>query len=225
MVNLETKVILNKKDDAPVGAVIWMHGLGADYNDFVPVVPELNLASSVKFVFPNAPVIPVTINNGFKMRAWYDILNFNDLHREVDSRGIVTNIEKINVLIEELISSGIPANKIIIAGFSQGGVIAYYTALNSKHSLGGLLVLSSYLPDTALIKSENLQHRNSLPILICHGTIDPVVNINYAKKATQYLQSVKLNFDWKEYHMEHSLCYEEIQDIAKWMNDIFAKSV
>ncbi|MDD3265781.1 MAG: dienelactone hydrolase family protein [Burkholderiales bacterium] len=225
MSSLETKVILNKKDENPIGAVIWMHGLGADYNDFVQVVPELNLDSSIKFIFPNAPVIPVTINNGFKMRAWYDILNFNDLNREVDANGIVANVDKINTLIEELIVGGIPANKIIIAGFSQGGVIAYYTALNSKHALGGLLVLSSYLPETSLIKSENLQHRNLLPILICHGTVDPVVKIDYAKNATQYLQSVKLDFTWKEYHMEHSLCYEEIKDIATWMNDIFAKSI
>lgn len=225
MSSLETKVILNKKDENPVGAVIWMHGLGADYNDFVPVVPELNLNYSVKFVFPNAPIIPVTINNGFKMRAWYDILNFNDLHREVDANGITTNVEKINVLIDELVVSGIPSNKIVIAGFSQGGVIAYYTALNSVHNLGGLLVLSSYLPDVTLLKSENLQHQKSLPILICHGVVDPVVRIDYAKKAIQYLEGVNLGFEWKEYNMEHSLCYEEIVDIAKWMNDIFAKSI
>lgn len=225
MSSLETKVILNKKDETPIGAIIWMHGLGADYNDFVPVIPELNLDHSIKFIFPNAPVIPVTINNGFKMRAWYDILNFNDLHREVDAKGIVANVDKINALIEELIISGIPASQIIIAGFSQGGVIAYYTALNSKYDLGGLLVLSSYLPDINLINSENLQHRNSLPILICHGLVDPVVKIDYAKNAIQYLQGAKLDFIWKEYHMEHSLCYEEIKDIAKWMNNIFAKII
>lgn len=225
MSNLETKVVLNKPNEEVSGAIIWMHGLGADFNDFVPVVPELNLNDSIKFVFPNAPIIPVTINNGFKMRAWYDILNFSDLHREVDTSGIIANVEKMNILIDELIVSGIPANKIIIAGFSQGGVIAYYTALNSHHDLGGLLVLSSYLPEESLIKSENLQHKFSLPILVCHGVSDPVVNIAYAKKAIQYLQGIKLQCDWKEYHMEHSLCYEEIVDVAKWMDDIYAKSI
>lgn len=223
MSKLETKIILTKPEVKPEAAVIWMHGLGADYNDFVPIVPELKLPQSVKFVFPNAPVIPVTINNGYKMRAWYDILDFSDLHREVDKGAIVANVALINDIIAELIAEGIPADKIIIAGFSQGGVIAYYTALNSEYSLGGLLVLSSYLPEVSLLDVAKIQHKKDASILICHGVQDPVVGITYARQATQCLQSFGLSYDWKEYRMEHSVCYDEIVDIAAWMMRIFAK--
>lgn len=223
MSKLETKVVYNHPKQEAVGAVIWLHGLGADYNDFVQIVPELRLSESVKFVFPNAPVIPVTVNNGYHMRAWYDILNFNDLHREVDSNGIIINVEHINTLIDDLINSGIPAGKIIMAGFSQGGVISYYTALKSKYNLGGLLVLSSYLPDLSLLSVEEMQHKKELPILVCHGTQDPVVRIEYARQAIQYLQSFNLSYQWLEYPMEHSVCYDEIVAIGAWMKQIFAK--
>lgn len=223
MNKLETKIILTKPEVKPEAAVIWMHGLGADYNDFVPLVPELKLTQAVKFVFPNAPVIPVTINNGYKMRAWYDILDFSDLHREVDKSAIVANVVLINDIIAELIAEGIPADKIIIAGFSQGGVIAYYTALNSEHELGGLLVLSSYLPEISLLDVAKIQHKKDAAILVCHGVQDPVVGISYAKQAVQCLQSFGLDYEWKEYHMEHSVCYEEIVDVSAWMMRIFAK--
>lgn len=223
MNKLETKVVYNKPETKPESAVIWLHGLGADYNDFVPIVAELNLTHSVKFVFPNAPVIPVTINNGYKMRAWYDILDFSDLHREVDSHGIVANVEKINQLVEDLLKDGIPENKIIIAGFSQGGVIAYYTALNSEHQLGGLMALSSYLPDISLLNVAKIQHKKALPVLVCHGTQDPVVNITFAHQAIQHLQGFELTCEWHEYSMEHSVCYEEIRNISAWMTHIFTK--
>lgn len=223
MNKLETKVVYNKPETKPEAAVIWLHGLGADYNDFVPIVAELNLTHSVKFVFPNAPVIPVTINNGYKMRAWYDILDFSDLHREVDSHGIIVNVEKINQLIEDLLKDGISENKIIVAGFSQGGVIAYYTALNSKHQLGGLMALSSYLPDVSLLDVAKIQHKKALPVLVCHGTQDPVVNITFARQAIQHLQGFELICEWREYPMEHSVCYEEIRAISAWMTHVFTK--
>lgn len=223
MNKLETKIVHNKSSDSVDGAVIWLHGLGADYNDFVPIVPELKLNHSVKFVFPNAPVIPITINNGYQMRAWYDILDFSDLHREVDSNGIVQSIKQIDKLIEDLILEGIPSEKIILAGFSQGGVISYYAALNSEHKLGGLLVLSSYLPEISILDVDKIQHKKSLPILVCHGTQDPVVQIAYAKGAIQCLQSFNLKYEWKDYPMAHSVCYEEIVDVAAWMSHILAK--
>lgn len=223
MNKLETKVVLNKPNEKPVGAVIWLHGLGADYNDFVPVVNELQLPIGLKFVFPNAPVIPVTINNGYKMRAWYDILDFSDLHREVDSKGIITSVEQIATLIDELIAEGFSSEQIIIAGFSQGGVISYYTALGSDYNLGGLMVLSSYLPDVSLIDVAKIQHKLNLPILICHGTHDPVVNIAMAGSATKHLQQLGLKYDWHEYPMEHSVCYEEIVVIRNWLLGIFTK--
>ena len=132
---LETKVVLNKPDVKPIGAVIWMHGLGADYNDFVPIVEELRLPFSLKFVFPNAPIIPVTINNGYQMRAWYDITDFSSLTREVDSAGILENRERIHLLIQDLIKEGFKPEEIIVAGFSQGGVMAYYTGLGLDYNI------------------------------------------------------------------------------------------
>jgi phospholipase/carboxylesterase len=223
MSKLETKVVLNKPNEKPIGAVIWLHGLGADYNDFVPVVNELQLPIGLKFVFPNAPVIPVTINNGYKMRAWYDILDFSDLHREVDSDGIIGSVRQINELIEELIAEGFTSEQIIIAGFSQGGVISYYSALTSNYKLGGLMVLSSYLPDISLLDAAQIQQKSSLPILVCHGTNDPVVNIKMAHIATKHLQQFHLKYEWHEYPMEHSVCYEEIVAIQQWLLQIFAK--
>jgi phospholipase/carboxylesterase len=223
MSKLETKVVLNKPNEKPIGAVIWLHGLGADYNDFVPVVNELQLPIGLKFVFPNAPVIPVTINNGYKMRAWYDILDFSDLHREVDSDGIIGSVRQINELIEELIAEGFTSEQIIIAGFSQGGVISYYSALTSNYKLGGLMVLSSYLPDISLLDAAQIQQKSSLPILVCHGANDPVVNIKMAHIATKHLQQFNLKYEWHEYPMEHSICYEEIVAIQQWLLQIFAK--
>lgn len=223
MSKLETKVVLNKPNEKPIGAVIWLHGLGADYNDFVPVVNELQLSVGLKFVFPNAPVIPVTINNGYKMRAWYDILDFSDLHREVDSDGIIGSVRQINQLIEDLIVDGFTSEQIIIAGFSQGGVISYYTALASDYNLGGLMVLSSYLPDISLLDAAKIQQKSSLPILVCHGANDPVVNIKMAHIATKHLQQFNLKYEWHEYPMAHSVCYEEIVAIRQWLLQIFAK--
>ena len=223
MNKLETKIVLNKPHEKPAGAVIWLHGLGADCNDFVPVVNELQLSIGLKFIFPNAPIIPVTINNGYKMRAWYDILDFSDLHREVDSDGIIESVKQVSMLIDELIADGFSSEQIIIAGFSQGGVISYYTALGSDYKLGGLMALSSYLPDISLIDVAKIQHKLNLPILVCHGSRDPVVNINMARSATKHLQQFGLKYDWHEYPMEHSVCYEEIVVIRNWLLSIFTK--
>jgi phospholipase/carboxylesterase len=220
---LETKIVYSRTDIPLQGAVIWLHGLGADCNDFVPLVPELKLNSAIKFVFPNAPIMPITINNGYQMRAWYDIIDFSDLHREVDSQGIVASVQHINALIQQLKAEGLTSQQIILAGFSQGGVISYYTALTSDEPLAGLLVLSSYLPDPSLIDVAKLQHQQQLPICICHGSADPVVNINLARTACQYLQGLGLNYEWYEYPMEHSLCYPQIQQISHWLDKRFAK--
>ncbi len=220
--NLETKTIYNNTQQKADYAVIWLHGLGADYNDFVPIVNELNLNHSVKFVFPNAPVIPVTINNGFKMRAWYDILDFSDLHRKVDDAGIGRSVAQINHIITTLNNEGFTHDKIIMAGFSQGGVVSYYTALNSATPLAGLLVLSGYLPNKDLINQSYAQTNAKQPILICHGTQDPVVNVNYAKQACDTLDKLAISYDWNTYPMQHSVCIEEINDIAAWLNKTMA---
>ena len=222
--SLETKTVYNNQAKAAEYAIIWLHGLGADYNDFLPVVDELKLNKNVKFIFPNAPIIPVTINNGFKMRAWYDILDFSDLHRKADDNGIVQSTQQINQIITSLNNDGFANDKIIMAGFSQGGVISYYTALNSAKPLAGLLVLSSYLPNQDLLNKTAMANNAQLPILICHGTADPVVSINYAKKACEILDLAQIKYQWQTYPMQHSLCMEEINDIATWLNSIFANN-
>jgi len=218
---LETKIVLNQPEVKPVGAIIWMHGLGADFNDFVPIVDEMQLPISLKFIFPNAPIIPVTINNGFQMRAWYDITDFSDLHREVDSSGIIASRSKIEEIVEDLISEGFLPEQIVIAGFSQGGVMAYYTALGLDYKFAGGLILSAYLPDISLLDVAKIQHKSNLPLLICHGQQDPVVNIEYARAATKYLQQLGVTYEWNEYPMPHSVCYEEVVAIAKWLMQIF----
>lgn len=223
MTKLDTKVVLNKPSEKPVAAVILLHGMGADYNDFVPLVSELKLPMSVKFIFPNATIIPVTINNGLKMRAWYDILDFGDLHREVDTRGVLQSVARINELIEELIEEGFKPDHIIMAGFSQGGVISYYTALSSKYDLAGLLVMSGYLPDISPLDVAKVQHKKQLPILVCHGTQDPIVSIAYGRKAIQHLKDFGLSYQWLEYPMQHSVCAKQVGDISKWITQLFTK--
>ncbi len=223
MTKLDTKIVLNKPSERPVAAVILLHGMGADYNDFVPLVSELKLPMSVKFVFPNATIIPVTINNGLKMRAWYDILDFGDLHREVDTRGVLHSVARINELIEELIEEGFKPDHIIMAGFSQGGVISYYTALSSKYDLAGLLVMSGYLPDISPLDVAKVQHKKQLPILVCHGTQDPIVSIAYGRKAIQHLKDFGLSYQWLEYPMQHSVCAKQVGDISKWITQLFTK--
>lgn len=223
MTKLDTKIVLNRPAEKPVAAVILLHGMGADYNDFVPLVSELKLPMSVKFVFPNATVIPVTINNGLKMRAWYDILDFGDLHRKVDVDGVLQSVAHINLLIEELIAEGFKPEQIIMAGFSQGGVISYYTALLSKYDLAGLLVMSGYLPDITPLDVVKVRHKKQLPILVCHGTQDPIVSIAYGRKAIQHLQAFGLNYKWLEYPMPHSVCVQQIGDISKWISQLLVK--
>jgi phospholipase/carboxylesterase len=215
MTKLETKVVLNKPGVVAQAAVIVLHGLGADYNDFVPLVEQLNLSISVKFIFPNAPLMPVTVNNGMLMRAWYDISAFSSLLQDVDRAGILHSVAVVEGLIDGLLQDGLSPKKIIIAGFSQGGVISYYTGLNSKYSLGGLLVLSGYLPDTSLLQISASQL--NLPIMICHGKDDQIVPITYAKQGLPYLQQCGLNYVWKEYSMEHSVCAQQVKDIAQWL--------
>ena len=221
MERLEIKVVNTQGSQEAKYAVIWLHGLGADYNDFIPIVNELKLSIPIKFVFPNAPVIPITINGGMHMRGWYDIVGFSDLHREVDSAGILASVDKINLLIESLIAEGFCANQIILAGFSQGGVIAYYAGLLSKYKLAGIMALSAYLPDHSLLDVAKLQEKLDLPMFICHGSQDPVISINYAKQALQTLTQFGLKYEWHEYPMQHNVCYEQIQDIRNWLTQRF----
>jgi len=210
----------NKIGIPPELVVIWLHGLGADCNDFVPLIPQLNLDKSVKFIFPNAPMIPITINNGYVMRGWYDIIDLTRMDGAViDHDGITKSVNSINQLIESEISNGFKSEQIILAGFSQGGVISLATGLRSKHQLGGIIGLSCYLPDVTTLVKEYPQNQ-IMPIFMAHGLYDPVIPVIAGKNSYQCLNTAGFNIKWHEYPMEHSVCNEETQDIAKWFQNL-----
>ncbi|GAB1394729.1 alpha/beta hydrolase [Rhodocyclaceae bacterium] len=205
-------------------SVIWMHGLGADGSDFVPVVPELGLDPSVRirFVFPNAPAIPVTCNGGYVMPAWYDIISLDKNNREVDAAGIVKSRQQIRDLIEREKGLGIPSDRIFVAGFSQGGAVAYTTGLTHPEQLAGIIALSTYLPVTELVAKEATESNRDIPIFAAHGLEDNVVSIDLGLRARDYLQQTGYTCQWQEYPMPHSVCIEEIQDIGAWLNQKIA---
>lgn len=202
-------------------SVIWLHGLGADGHDFEGIVPELDLtdAGAIHFVFPNAPVQPVTINGGMKMRAWYDVLEMS-LVRKVDVKGIYVSAELFEQIIQDEIDKGIASENIVLAGFSQGGVIALHVGLRYKHKLAGILALSTYLPTVEQLRIEQAEVNISTPVLMMHGTLDPVVAIQSGKAACNELQAMGYRVQWQEYVMEHSLCLEEIKRISVFLNSV-----
>jgi phospholipase/carboxylesterase len=199
-------------------AVIWLHGLGADGNDFVPIVPELRLPESVcaRFVFPHAAVRPVTINNGYKMRAWYDIVGASLSSRE-DELGIRDSERVVREYIQRELDQDIAANRIVIAGFSQGGAIALQTALRFSERLAGVMALSTYLPLRGSLLTEAASVNRDLPILMCHGTRDGIVPMNLGESSRDALAELGYQVEWKTYPMEHSVCMEEVGDIARWL--------
>lgn len=210
-------VILNPPVPA-TASVIWLHGLGADGNDFVPVVPELRLPASlaVRFTFPHARTRPVTINNGYVMRAWYDIKGgvrgeFEDEAGIRESEGVVRSV------IEQEIAAGIPAHRIVVAGFSQGGVIALQTGLRYPKRLAGILALSTYLPLRDTVAAEAAPANRDIPILICHGMHDGVLPVDLGTTTRDLLTRLGYPVEWKSYPMEHSVCVEEIFDISNWL--------
>lgn len=211
---------LNIDNQKPEYLVIWLHGLGADGNDFVPIIPELKLSYCVKFIFPNAPLIPITINDGNIMQGWYDIRDLTRLGNAVDRQGINVSVAKIEALIDSFIDGGWKSNRIVIAGFSQGGVIAYTVALKSKYKLGGALVLSSYFPDVETLAKEKSVNKK-IPILACHGKQDMIVPYNAGLEAYNTLRVNGFNISWLSYPMDHGLCYDEIRDISLWLQDRF----
>ncbi len=202
-------------------AIIWLHGLGADGHDFESIVPELTLnkIEHIKFIFPNAPVQAVTINGGMKMRSWYDILEAS-LDREVAIDDIYQSSAQLEQLIQLEIDSGIKAENILLAGFSQGGVIALHTGLRYPQKLAGVLALSTYMPTTEQLKTERTQVNNETPIFMAHGTMDPVVYPQIAKEAFNRLKTMDYSISWHEYPMQHSLCLEEITDISAFINRV-----
>lgn len=200
-------------------SVIWLHGLGANGHDFEPVVPELNLPESaaIRFIFPHAPSIPVTINGGYVMPAWYDILEL-DFRGAIDEQGIRKSAAAIRLFIDREIERGINSERIIIAGFSQGGAVGYETALTYPRPLAGLLALSSYFATWRSIKPDTANQR--LPIQICHGLYDSVIPEVLAQQSNQKLKDMGYKTDYKSYAMDHHVCAEEINDIARWMKAI-----
>jgi phospholipase/carboxylesterase len=199
-------------------SVIWMHGLGADGNDFVPIVPELGLPAthSVRFIFPNAPTMPVTINGGYVMRAWYDIVSA-ELDKRADEAGVRNSQTLINELIEDQRGKGIASERIVLAGFSQGGVIALQAGLRYPEKLGGIMALSTYLACAESLGAEASNSNRSLPILMVHGAMDPVIPLALAKLSKGRLETHGYKVEWHEYGMPHSVCAEEIEDIAAFL--------
>ena len=204
----------------PQFAVIWMHGLGADGSDFEPVVPELGLADApgVRFIFPHAPEIAVTCNGGYVMPAWYDIITLDAHSRTVDEAGILHSRAAIRRLIARENQRGIPCERIFLAGFSQGGAVAYTTALTHPEKLAGLMALSTYIPSQKLLTDELSEANRNIAIFAAHGTQDDVVAPLLGKAARDFLRQNSFAVDWHEYPMPHSVCIEEIRDIGRWLN-------
>lgn len=203
-------------------SVIWLHGLGADGHDFEGMVPELrlNAKANTHFIFPNAPVQPVTINGGMKMRAWYDILEMSLEHRP-DIEGIYQSAGLLERLIQQEQDKGIHPEHILLAGFSQGGVIALHTGLRYPHKLAGIVALSTYLPTTGQLETERSTANNATPIFMGHGILDSVVAVETAKAAHNTLQAMGYPIEWHDYLMEHSVCIEEIDHISVFINSLF----
>ncbi len=200
-------------------AVIWLHGLGADGHDFEPIVPELRLPdnAAIRFVFPHAPSMPVTINNGMVMPAWYDILDMS-MDKQVDEKQLLVSSQAISALIDREIARGIDSKRIVIAGFSQGGAVGYQTALAYPKPLAGLIAMSAYFATNESIVSS--KENKSLPIQIYHGTMDPVVPEALGKIAYEALKTLDFNVNHQTYSMQHSVCTEEVHDISGWIQKI-----
>lgn len=200
-------------------AIIWLHGLGADGNDFAPLVPHLTPPVAVRFVFPHAPQIPVTINGGMRMPAWYDILSMS-LGREVDEQQLRDSATAVHQLIEREIERGIPAENILLAGFSQGGAVAYEAALTYPKRLRGLLALSTYLATHQSITPHAAN--NDIPILVQHGSQDPVVPEALGQHAYQWLKQHGYNAEYQTFTMQHQVCGEQVQAINAWLQKVLA---
>lgn len=205
---------------SPAATIIWLHGLGADGFDFVPVVKELEAAGAppARYVFPHAPMIPVTINNGFVMRAWYDIRTADLAHRE-DESGIRASQAAVEKLLAHEARRGGTTSRIVLAGFSQGAAIALHTGPRQPQPLAGLVALSGYLPLADRLAAERHPASNDVPVLLAHGTEDPVVPIARAVRSRELLNALGYRVAWHEYRMPHALCAEEIEAIAKFLRD------
>lgn len=210
-----------KTHRAPTASVIILHGLGADGHDFVPVVRELESAGAppARYVFPHAPTMPVTINGGYVMRAWYDIFG-NDVVRREDEQGIRASQQLVEALIAEEVARGIDPSRIVLAGFSQGGAITLQTGLRQTRPLAGLIALSAYLPLAASLTAEAAPASARVPIFMAHGNADPVIPIDRAVASRDALRAAGYDVEWHEYPMPHSVCEPEIHAIAEFLKRV-----
>lgn len=220
---MSLEVIEAQTGEQPIATILIMHGLGADGRDFVPVAEQLDLSSvgPVRFLFPNAPVIPVTINGGYQMPAWYDILGA-DLTARQDEQGMRQTQTALNALIEHETSRGIPARRIVVAGFSQGCAMALLTGLRYPERLGGIMGLSGYLPLAHTLAAERSPANEGVPIFLAHGKRDGVVPLAMAGATRDALSALAYPVDWHAYDMEHSVCMEEIADMNQWLLRVLA---
>jgi phospholipase/carboxylesterase len=218
---LET--IEHETGPSPAWTVLWLHGLGADGNDFVPLVPELMQRDwpAIRFVFPHAPVRAVTINNGVRMRAWYDIRDF-DFASRADETGVLESIVQVEALIAREAARGVPASRVLLAGFSQGGAIALAVGLGRHSPLAGLIALSSYLPMADQLARAMPPAAATQPLFMVHGQHDPVVPYAAGEFSAARLRSLGFPVEWHAYPMAHQVCSEEIRDLGEWMSKVFA---
>ncbi|MCZ8130591.1 MAG: dienelactone hydrolase family protein [Steroidobacteraceae bacterium] len=207
----------------PVGTVIVLHGLGADGWDFVPVAEHLRLPATLplRFVFPHAPVRPVTVNNGYEMRAWYDIRDFSLTGRE-DLEGITQATDRVNDYVRAEAAHGIGADRIVLAGFSQGGAVALHAGIRHAEPLAGIVALSTYLPFKARLGAEISQTNREVPILMCHGTQDPVVSVELGQMSRDVLKDHGYEVEWHAYPMGHEVGLDEIARVSTWLQGVLA---
>jgi phospholipase/carboxylesterase len=214
----ESPVILVNPAEKLEGVIIWLHGLGADGHDFVPIVKEMNLKNlkHLKFIFPHAPLRAITMNNGAVMPGWYDINSLSSTHRE-DEAGVRESVRYIHELIESEHRAGVPYEKIVLAGFSQGGAIALYAGLTFHAQLAGIIALSTYVPIGSLFQKDCTKVTQTTPILMVHGTSDSVISLSVAQASRQLLESSDYSVEFLLYPMDHTVCLEEIKKIADFI--------
>jgi len=209
---------------APEWSVIWLHGLGADGHDFAPIVPELVRPHwpAIRFVFPHAPKRPVSINNGMPMRAWYDIVSL-DFRSRADATGVAESVAQVEELIAREQARGIPRERILLAGFSQGGAITLSAGLRRGQPLAGLVALSTYLPEVDAAAAQLVEGATAQPVFMAHGSADPVIPVQVAEHSLQVLRQLGFDVEWHRYPMAHQVCAEEIHALGDWLQARFAQ--
>lgn len=218
MLSAPLPTVEKNPDQDPVAVVIWLHGLGADGHDFEPIVPQLHLPAhlAVRFVFPHAPEMAVTAFGGQRARAWFDF----GMSGSTDFPGLKKSASQIRDLIQNEIDNGMPAERIVLAGFSQGGVLAFHTALHYPQRLAGILALSTFLADADSLGTQKTEVNADIPILLCHGVQDAVLPVAMGKSALDNLTKAGYAVEWREYPMAHEVCLEEIQEISRWLQGV-----